>query len=64
MCHSDTSLIFYHWVEGNPVAYPDFNTWHQCRNPELVLAWALDNAAPITHHIRKTHGVVEMPAAP
>lgn len=63
-CHADTGLITYHWVEGNPVAYPDFNTWHQCRNPEDVLAWSKAREADISTRPKKGLNVIEMPSAP
>lgn len=63
MCHADTGLVFFHWIEGMDAAVPDFSTWHKCRNPEEVLEWALDHAAPISHWIRKPEGAVEMPGS-
>ena len=64
MCNSDTGLITYHWVKGNPVPYPDFNTLHYCRDPEEVLKWAKLKEAPITTHVIKHPGIIEMPLAP
>ncbi|KAI4179243.1 MAG: hypothetical protein LQ346_007234 [Caloplaca aetnensis] len=40
MCHADVGLITHHFVKDYPQPYPDFNTWHQCRNFESVLQWA------------------------
>ncbi|KAI1179765.1 hypothetical protein F4777DRAFT_574590 [Nemania sp. FL0916] len=64
MCNGDTGLITFHWVEGNPVAYPDFNTWHSCRDPEAILASAKAHEAPMKLQITKTQGIVEMPTPP
>lgn len=62
MCQADTGLVLFHWVEGIEAAVPDFSTWHQCRDPEDVLEWALNHAAPISHGIRKPDDAVEMPS--
>ncbi len=40
MCHADVGLITHRFVKDYPQPYPDFNTWHQCRNFESVLQWA------------------------
>ncbi|OAL37120.1 hypothetical protein AYO20_03598 [Fonsecaea nubica] len=59
MCKSDLGLILFHWVKGIQIPSPDFNTLHQCRDPEAVLSWARANEAPITHTIVKSAGVTE-----
>ncbi|KAI1115235.1 hypothetical protein F5Y14DRAFT_411574 [Nemania sp. NC0429] len=64
MCNADTGLITFHWVANNPVAYPDFNTWHSCRDPEEVLALAKNHAAPMRQQVRKAGNDVNMPAPP
>ncbi|KAI0973734.1 hypothetical protein F4678DRAFT_486889 [Xylaria arbuscula] len=64
MCNGDTGLITFHWVEENPVAYPDFNTWHSCRDPEAILASAKAREAPMRRQVTKTQGIVEMPTPP
>ncbi|KAE9367279.1 hypothetical protein N431DRAFT_320380, partial [Stipitochalara longipes BDJ] len=43
MCNADLGLITFHWVKDNPTPYPDFNTWHTCRDPEAILALAKEN---------------------
>ncbi|KAJ2976378.1 hypothetical protein NQ176_g4989 [Zarea fungicola] len=65
-CYGDTGLITFHWVKGNPVPYPDFNTWHQCRDPEAILEWSKQREAPVTVPVRKERfeWIVEMPHAP
>ncbi|KAJ6036866.1 hypothetical protein N7540_001145 [Penicillium herquei] len=56
MCHADVGVITHNWVEDYPRPYPDFNTWHQCRNFENVLQWAKDHEmqgppyGPSVHH--------------
>ncbi len=54
----------FHWVKDWPGPVPDFSVWHQCRDPEAVLKWATDNAAPITRPFSKPPGVVELPLRP
>ncbi|MCJ1330069.1 hypothetical protein MMC10_006750 [Thelotrema lepadinum] len=64
MCNGDTSLLTFHWVEGNPFPYPDFNTWHQCRDPEQILEWALRRQPDMKALVEKKPTDVEMPVAP
>ncbi|RYC59691.1 hypothetical protein CHU98_g6528 [Xylaria longipes] len=64
MCNGDTGLITFHWVAGNPVAYPDFNTWHSCRDPEEILALAKEREAPMRQQVTKTQGIINMPTPP
>ncbi|KAI1191195.1 hypothetical protein F5B17DRAFT_426840 [Nemania serpens] len=64
MCNGDTGLITFHWVANNPVPYPDFNTWHSCRNPEEILAFAKEREAPMRQQVTKTQGIINMPTPP
>ena len=64
MCNGGTELITFHWVKDIPNPYPDFNTWHSCRDPEEVLELAKKREAPIKHRVLKTEGIVEMPKPP
>ena len=64
MCNSDPQLISFHWVEGWNAPVPDFNTWHMCRDPEKVLEWAIENAAPMTHVQPKPVDAIELPDRP
>jgi len=64
MCSADTSLLTFHWVEGNPFPYPDFSTWHRCRSPDAVLAWALERQPSMDKLMAKGKDSVEMPKAP
>lgn len=40
MCHADVGLMTSHWVKDYPRPYPNFNTWHKCRNFDDVMAYA------------------------
>ena len=64
MCNSDLGLITFHWVKDNPTPYPDFNTWHQCRDPEAVLRLAKAQEAVVTHKTLRHGGEIEMPEVP
>jgi hypothetical protein len=64
MCNSDPRLITFHWIKDNPVPYPDFNTWHQCRDVDATLEWGEKNAWPLEHTVKKKGGEIEMPEAP
>ncbi|KAF5860365.1 hypothetical protein ETB97_001653 [Aspergillus alliaceus] len=35
--------ILHEWVEHSPRPYPNFNTWHQCRNFEDIKGWIKGN---------------------
>ncbi|KAK8042809.1 hypothetical protein PG994_013292 [Apiospora phragmitis] len=64
-CHADTGLITYHWVKDNPVPYPEFNTWHQCKNLEEDLAWSKAREAYHTRVKKEMfENLVEMPYSP
>lgn len=54
----------FHWVKDLAEPYPDFNTWHQCRDSNLILDWALDNAVPVAQNVKRKSGVVELEEAP
>ncbi|GLA27767.1 hypothetical protein AnigIFM63326_004985 [Aspergillus niger] len=47
MCNAGVGLIMFHWVEGLDDPYPDYNTYHQCRDYDAVLDWALKNTVPL-----------------
>lgn len=41
MCHADVGVITFHEVEGKGL-WPDFSSWHVCRDYEAVRSWAVD----------------------
>ncbi len=55
-------------VEGNPNPYPDLNTWHQCRDVEVVHDWAMkkqsNNGIDRVKGVVKASGVKELKADP
>ena len=55
MCNADVGIISFHWVKGYKRPYPDFNTWHQCRDFDQVLKWTQD------HRLRSKSGHVWQP---
>ena len=45
MCQSDVSPVLVKWSESEPaVPEADFNSHHQCRNFDDILAWNTENA--------------------
>lgn len=64
MCNSGTGLVTFHWVKGSEEPYPDYDTYHQCRDPELVLDWALRNAVPASMPFGRPADVFELAEAP
>jgi len=64
MCRSDPGLIMFHWVKDVPTPYPDFNTWHQCRDIEADFQWAEEHAWQLQAAPRKSDIIVESPTPP
>jgi hypothetical protein len=54
MCTSDVNIITYDWVQGWDLAYPNFNTAHQCRNFDKIMSWndAHSVRIPVDHVVR------------
>jgi hypothetical protein len=44
MCHGDVTLVTHAWVDGYENPFPDFNTWHQCRNFNAISSFASQNS--------------------
>jgi hypothetical protein len=65
-CNADTTMISFHWVKNRLVPQPDMNTWHQCRDPEEVLAWAKANKPTLAERVNKENfpDRIEMPHPP
>lgn len=41
MCHADVGVITFHEMEGKGM-WPDFSSWHVCRDYDAVRTWAVD----------------------
>jgi hypothetical protein len=41
-CHADVGLFTFYMVEGDPLAWPELNSWHKCRNFDRVKEWATE----------------------
>ncbi len=61
MCHADVGLISRRWVKHNPAPYPNFNTWHKCRNFDEVLdlAYKRQLPRPLPKHFNHTVPILE-----
>ena len=47
MCNVDTGVLGQVWVDPQaPMAFPEFNTLHKCKNYDDVRAWAEKLQAP------------------
>lgn len=64
MCTANTELITFHWVKGWPGPVPDFHVWHQCRDAEEVLDWAMQRAVNISSPFQKPNGIIELEERP
>jgi len=54
----------FHWIEGLDTPYPDYNTYHRCRDPDSVLDWALENAVPVSQPLNKPPEAFAMAGPP
>jgi hypothetical protein len=43
-CHADIGLFTFYMVEGDPLAWPELNSWHKCRNFDRVRDWAVQHS--------------------
>lgn len=43
-CYADIGLFTFYMVEGDPLAWPELNSKHMCRNFDRVRQWALDHS--------------------
>jgi len=43
-CNADVGVFTFYLLEGDPLPWPELNTYHQCRNFDRVREWALDNS--------------------
>jgi hypothetical protein len=43
-CNADIGLFTFYMVEDDPLAWPQLNSKHVCRNFDNVRQWALDNS--------------------
>jgi len=65
MCSGDVGMITYEWVKGFSRPYPDFNTWHQCRNLDKILDWGNQHAIHIPrNHVSRFGNEVDLSEAP
>ncbi|KAF8892789.1 hypothetical protein CPB84DRAFT_1783550 [Gymnopilus junonius] len=62
MCQADTAIITF---RGFSSEYPDFNTKHQCRKFEKVIAWQKDRGVHVpASHVQRLEAEVDMPYPP
>jgi hypothetical protein len=57
-------VILFHWMEDSDKPYPDYNTWHQCRDPNAILDWALDHAVNIRGPLAKPDDAFALQSPP
>jgi len=57
MCVADVGVISYDWISGWEVPFPDFNTYHKCRNFDAILDWTTSHRVrvPKDHMQREGH---------
>jgi hypothetical protein len=43
-CNADVGLFTFYMEEGDPLPWPELNSWHTCRNFDRVRDWALEHS--------------------
>jgi hypothetical protein len=43
-CNADVGVFTFYLMDGDPLPWPELNSYHQCRNFNAVRDWALDNS--------------------
>ena len=68
MCDADVGLIPMYWVKRHDHPYPDFSTYHKCRDFEAVKDWARENQVDMGEgwkgYLEKPDGAVELEEPP
>ncbi|KAF7333837.1 hypothetical protein MVEN_02340600 [Mycena venus] len=65
MCNADVGVITYNWLKGWDKPFPDFNTWHQCRNFDRILEWSHNHQVHIaSDEIKRLGNEVDLTEAP
>lgn len=65
MCTADVGLITYNWVKGYKQPFPDFNTWHKCRDLDKVWTWNDEHAVHVPwSRLTKVGNEVELEEVP
>ena len=68
MCDADVGLIPMYWVKRHDHPYPDFSTYHKCRDFEAVKDWAQENQVDMGEgwkgYLEKPDGAVELEEPP
>ena len=68
MCDADVEPVTYVWHEDQPMPYPDFGVYKQCRDFDRLLEWHDANQIPDMHAkwtaYKKPEGAVQMPPVP
>ena len=40
ICDADVGVITHNWVARRDTPWPNFNTWHKCRNFNSIVEWS------------------------
>ena len=43
-CNADIGVFTFYLMDGDPLPWPELNSFHQCRNFDRVKDWALENS--------------------
>ncbi len=37
-------MFSFYMIEGDPIPWPELDTWHQCRNFDRIREWTMANS--------------------
>lgn len=43
-CNADIGVFTFYMLEGDPLPWPELNSYHKCRNFDAIKDWALENS--------------------
>lgn len=60
MCHADTTLLGYRWMDEGPIPQPDPYAAHTCANWKRVQDWAKERTFDYGLLVHPTFGMLEL----
>ena len=64
MCDGDVGVLTFNWVDVREDPWPNFNTWHKCRNFEGIVDWGLEHSLPLDLFLKRPVGDVGLGTPP
>ena len=68
MCDADVGMVPMYWVKKHDHPYPDWSTYHKCRDFYAVTKWVQENQVEMGKdwkgYMEKPEGAVELEKPP